>query len=125
LLPLTTFYLTKLKTGLTPIIHKTIKATPQQDSFGVSSMSTKTLTKTQSLILARAEKTGFVSVEMFGGRGSEGGKISGGVREYRALSTLIHMGFLDLVNTQRETSNPGNGYTIHHYILRAKTKGTI
>lgn len=82
------------------------------------------LTKTQALILARAEKTGLVVAEMFGGRGSHGGKISGGLREYRALSSLIHMGVLDLHSTQRETSNPGNGYTIHHYILRAKTKGT-
>lgn len=83
------------------------------------------LPKTQRALLERAEKStsGIVVAEMFGGRGSQGGKISGGVREYRALSALIHMGVLDLHSTQRETSHPGNGCTIHHYILRAKCRG--
>lgn len=80
------------------------------------------LTKTQTAIMARAKAKGFVCAEMAGGRGPEGGNISFGVREYKAVTSLIKAGLLALVNTQREMSHPGNGATIHHYLVSAKPK---
>lgn len=80
------------------------------------------LNKSQTVIMDRAKARPdlHVSAEMFGGRGPGGGRISGGVREYNAKLNLISKGLLAKVATSRETSCPGNGYTIHHYIIRAK-----
>lgn len=78
------------------------------------------MTKAQTIILAKAETQPVVSAEMVGGRGSQGGRISFGRREYTAITSLIAAGKLELVNTHRAMSSSGNGYSTHHYIVRAK-----
>lgn len=82
------------------------------------------MTKTEAAILAKARTQRFVSTEMADGNGPQGGRISYGRREYRAISALVRGGLLTLVNTQRETSSLGNGATVHHYIIRAKLSDT-
>jgi hypothetical protein len=85
-------------------------------------MSTRKLSKTEQAILERAHKLPDLGVyaEMYGGKGPSGGRISGGVREYRAVCRLIRDGLLVLTKTDRSMLAMGNGCTVHIYSIRAK-----
>ena len=73
----------------------------------------KKLTATQKAILLRAQNSPIkaVSVEFAYGRGPKGGKISYGLREFKAATELWDLGYLERTH-QHKATLPDGGYTV-------------
>lgn len=78
--------------------------------------------KTETFLLTEAKRrNGHYSIECGSGRGNEGGKISYGARNRKALFSLVDKGIVEI--THRDSANETNrGYTVRHTVLGFKLK---
>jgi hypothetical protein len=74
----------------------------------------------QRLISAARLRGGTTTVEGFLGRGSGGGRISGGWREFNAAQGLVRLGLAERIAYDRSMQMMGNGYNVWNSILRIK-----
>lgn len=82
------------------------------------------MTKTETAILAKvASNGGCWSAECYHGQGNQGGKLSGGWREFKAALNLIERGILVETHRLKGTTWMGNGYQVSSTIIRFKLVG--
>jgi hypothetical protein len=80
-------------------------------------MTVGSLTERQRVLLLTAVRHGRVATEFFGGRGPQGGRVSGGLRETNAACRPRDMGLLERVDGDH-TMLPERGNTVHIYSSR-------
>lgn len=74
------------------------------------------LTKTEQYLLDMAKQRGHYSIEVGGGRGPEGGKISYGTRERNAMLKLEDKGLIQ-ITSRNSFSECNRGYTVRSTIF--------
>jgi len=81
------------------------------------------LTKTEAKILAELNARGRYCCEMYGGQGAQGGRVSGGHREYDAGSSLVKKGLAVLVSQDSHIVYQ-RGYGVHIYTALIRKSDT-